>query len=63
MLPMTVLRLFDCVLASSKAKVLAEHARLKGGKVKGEALDQRLNKAASQRVGIGPAPLIQYWPI
>ena len=47
MLPMTVLRRFDCVLASSKAKVLAEHARLKGGKVKGEALDQRLNKAAS----------------
>ena len=45
MLPMTVLRRFDCVLASSKAKVLAEHARLKGGKVKGEALDQRLNKA------------------
>ena len=30
MLPMTVLRRFDCVLASSKAKVLAEHARLKG---------------------------------
>ena len=49
MLPMTVLRRFDCVLASSKAKVLAEHARRKGGKVKGEALDQRLNKAAGQR--------------
>ena len=30
MLPMTVLRRFDCVLASSKAKVLAEHARRKG---------------------------------
>ena len=26
MLPMTVLRRFDCVLASTKAKVLAEHA-------------------------------------
>ena len=49
MLPMTVLRRFDCVLASSKPKVLAEHARRKGGKVEGEALDQRLNKAAGQR--------------
>src|SRR5271170_5788345 len=49
MLPMTVLRRFDCVLASSKANVLAEHARLKGSKVEGEALDQRLNKAAGQR--------------
>src|SRR6185503_14720682 len=49
MLPMTVLRRFDCVLASSKAKVLAEHARIKGGKVEGEALDQRLNKTAGQR--------------
>src|SRR2546423_8033711 len=49
MLPMTVLRRFDCVLASSKAKVLAEYARLKGGKVEGEALDQRLNKAANLR--------------
>ena len=49
MLPMTVLRRFDCVLASSKAKVLAEHARRTGGKVEGEALDLRLNKAARQR--------------
>ena len=49
MLPMTVLRRFDCVLAPSKAKVLAEHARRKGSKVEGEALDQRLNKAAGQR--------------
>jgi len=49
MLPMTVLRRFDSVLASSKAKVLAERARLKGGRVEGEALDQRLNKAAGQR--------------
>ena len=49
MLPMTVLRRFDCVLASSKAKVLAEHARRKGGRVKGEALDRRLNNAAGQR--------------
>ena len=49
MLPMTVLRRFDCVLASSKAKVLAEHARRKGGKLEGEALDRRLNNAAGQR--------------
>ena len=49
MLPMTVLRRFDCVLASSKAKVLAEYDRLKGGRVKDEALDQRLNKTADQR--------------
>ena len=38
MLPMMMLRRFDCVLASSKAKVLSEHARPKGGRVKGEAL-------------------------
>ena len=49
MLPMTVLRRFDCVLASSKAKVLAEHTRRKGGKVKGDALDRWLNMAAGQR--------------
>ena len=49
MLPMTVLRRFECVLAPSKAKVLAEYARRKGGRVKGEALDQRLNRAAGQR--------------
>jgi type I restriction enzyme M protein len=48
MLPMTVLRRFDCVLASSKAKVLAEHERSKE-KFKGDALDARLNKAAGQR--------------
>jgi len=48
MLPMTVLRRFDCVLAPTKAKVLAEHKRL-GGKFKGEALDARLNRVAGQR--------------
>src|SRR2546430_5538426 len=48
MLPMTVLRRFDCVLASSKVNVLAEHTRIKGGKVGGEALDRRLNKIADQ---------------
>ena len=48
MLPMTVLRRFDCVLAPTKAKVLAEHAR-RGGKFRGRALDSRLNRAAGQR--------------
>ena len=49
MLPMTVLRRFDCVLASSKASVLAEHARRRGDKLEGEALDRRLNTMAGQR--------------
>ena len=49
MLPMTVLRRFDCVLAPSKAKVLAEYERRKGGRVEGDALDLRLNRAAGQR--------------
>jgi type I restriction enzyme M protein len=48
MLPMTVLRRFDCVLAPTKRKVLAEHERW-GSKLKGEALDAKLNKAANQR--------------
>jgi type I restriction enzyme M protein len=48
MLPMTVLRRFDCVLAPSKAKVLAEHERF-NERFKGEALDARLNKVAGQR--------------
>src|SRR5882672_3486933 len=39
MLPMTVLRRFDCVLAPTKAKVLAEHAKRKGGKLEGDVLD------------------------
>ncbi|MBK8259303.1 MAG: SAM-dependent DNA methyltransferase [Polyangiaceae bacterium] len=49
MLPMTVLRRFDCVLASTKEKVVAEHERSKGGKVVGDALDTKLNKVAGQR--------------
>src|SRR6202790_1459851 len=48
MLPMTVLRRFDSVLAPTKAKVLGEHERW-GSKLKGEALDSKLNKAAGQR--------------
>jgi type I restriction enzyme M protein len=49
MLPMTVLRRFDCVLAPTKGKVLAEFEKRKGGKLKGDALDANLNKAAGQR--------------
>ena len=48
MLPMTVLRRFDCVLAPTKSKVLAEHDRW-GGRLDGDALDFRLNRAAGQR--------------
>jgi type I restriction enzyme M protein len=47
MLPMTVLRRFDCVLAPTKGRVLAEHER-SSKKFKGEALDAKLNKAAGQ---------------
>ena len=49
MLPMTVLRRFDCVLAPTKAKVLAEYERRKRGKMKGKALDTVLNNIAGQR--------------
>ena len=48
MLPMTVLRRFDCVLAATKEKVLADHERLKD-RLDGPALDARLNAAAGQR--------------
>ena len=47
MLPMTVLRRFDCVLATTKAKVLAEHERLKD-RLEGAALEARLDAAAGQ---------------
>ena len=49
MLPMTVLRRFDCVLAPTKAKVLAEYEKRKEGKLNDEALDKLLNRAAGQR--------------
>ena len=48
MLPMTVLRRFDCVLAPTKAKVVADHKRLKS-RFDGNALEARLNAAAGQR--------------
>lgn len=46
MLPMTVLRRFDCVLAPTKAKVLAKY---ESSNLDGPALDAALNKAAGQR--------------
>ena len=46
MLPMTVLRRFDCVLARTKPDVLAAYDR-RGG-LHGAALDARLNSAAGQ---------------
>lgn len=49
MLPMTVLRRFDCVLAETKDKVIAALEKHKGGKLAGEALDTTLNKVAGQR--------------
>ena len=49
MLPMTVLRRFDCVLAPTKEQVLAEYEKRKGGKLEGDALDTKLNGAAGQR--------------
>ena len=49
MLPMTVLRRFDCVLAPTKARVLAEHERRTGGRLNDDALDRILNNAAGQR--------------
>lgn len=49
MLPMTVLRRFDCVLAPTKQKVLAAYEKQKDGKLKDDALDKVLNRAAGQR--------------
>jgi type I restriction enzyme M protein len=48
MLPMTVLRRFDCVLAPTKAAVLRKYEQVRD-RYKGDALDQVLNKAAGQR--------------
>ena len=48
MLPMTVLRRFDCVLAPTKPKVLAEYDR-RSDKLHGDALDVRLDIAAGHR--------------
>src|SRR5205809_3462774 len=48
MLPMTVLRRFDCVLADTKAAVLRKHEQVRD-RYKGDALDKVLNRAAGQR--------------
>ena len=48
MLPMTVLRRFDCVLASTKTKVMAEFEKRKDN-LDGDALDLLLNRVAGQR--------------
>lgn len=48
MLPMIVLRRFDCVLADTKAAVLRKYEQAKE-KYKGEALDKVLDTAAKQR--------------
>ena len=48
MLPMTVLRRFDCVLAPTKDQVVRKHEQVKD-KYKDEALDKVLNKASGQR--------------
>lgn len=49
MLPLVVLRRFDCVLADTKPKVLAEFERRKGGKLEDDALDRILNRASGHR--------------
>jgi type I restriction enzyme M protein len=48
MLPMTVLRRFDCVLESTKHLVIKEYDRKKE-KFHGEALDSMLNKVSGQK--------------
>ena len=48
MLPMTVLRRFDCVLAATKSKVLVTWERRSSGRLKDEALDSMFNVAAGQ---------------
>lgn len=48
MLPLVVLRRFDCVLESTKKAVLAKYAQVKD-KHEGAALDRVLNKVSGQR--------------
>ncbi len=48
MLPMTVLRRFDCVLAPTKEEVLSKYEQYKD-RLKDDALDSMLNNAAGQR--------------
>ena len=48
MLPMTILRRFDCSLANTREAVLRKHEQIKG-KFEGEALDTMLNKVSGQK--------------
>src|SRR5438445_1385611 len=50
-LPLTVLRRLDCVLAPTKPKVLARQAELRGKKL--ENLDPQLRKASGRRARSG----------
>ncbi len=49
MLPLVVLRRFDCVLAETKPKVLSDFKRRTGGKLEDDALDRILNRASGHR--------------
>jgi len=49
MLPLVVLRRFDCVLADTKDAVVAEAKRREGSKIQGDALDSKLNQVAGHR--------------
>jgi type I restriction enzyme M protein len=48
MLPMVVLRRFDCVLEGTKKQVVAEYAKRKDGKLPDDALDKLLNQKAGK---------------
>ncbi|MEV4933252.1 type I restriction-modification system subunit M [Sphingobium sp. LSP13-1-1.1] len=49
MLPLVVLRRFDCVLSDTKDAVVAEAKRREGSKIQGGALDSKLNQVAGHR--------------
>lgn len=49
MLPLVVLRRFDCVLSDTKEAVVAEAKRRAGGKIEGDALDSALNRISGHR--------------
>lgn len=49
MLPLTVLRRLDCVLAPTKDKVIAEHTKLKTGKLKEDAIEKTLKQRAGHQ--------------
>ncbi len=48
MLPMVVLRRFDCVLEGTKKQVVAEYGKRKDGKLPDDALDKLLNQKAGK---------------